>query len=553
MSDTTNPLVAPVRPGSLDVRGQQPTLFPFDAFEFDDPNRTEEPELRLKAPWKMVASSITAEALEAAFISATEIVVGYLGADPDNPAEGDRRLVIRAEVMKLESFNGTTWDVDISLGDYDSSGDFIPFLKASGIFSETSDYSRITKKFSLPNPIQVQRSSTFVNSKDGLDLGEMSVPPGHKHLKTYVADTDIIFDGEAVKTYNINYDQNVNVVSPYRGYSSFTPIVNESFYTIMFEPTVAIGSTQFTYDTYYVDIQDSNRYPDYFWRAIITANIRVNTNTGEIMAVRSVIMYSPTGTTIGSSSSLLDTGLFLTPGINHVQYSYGIAPGMYVTGTTFSNSGARISEIGTTVAVRNASGILTRKNLTSGEYITASVATVTGAVGVQNEVKYGDVHRLYTGTGLTAPSGNPAVTILHGGNLYTHTQLEDWQLDSADHASYLYMTHTEAQDLGLMYGPEYFDDYYSMNESWLTLMDKERDLLFMPSDNFGKVVVLGGANLPESYSGKYITVTGSPGKVGDTGSTGDTGPTGPEGESFFDGGTWDTIYQPDQTIDGGGW
>ncbi len=52
------PLQALVRPSALDVRGQQPSLFPFDAFKFDDPNQTDFPELKMKAPWRFVADYI---------------------------------------------------------------------------------------------------------------------------------------------------------------------------------------------------------------------------------------------------------------------------------------------------------------------------------------------------------------------------------------------------------------------------------------------------------------------------------------------------------------
>jgi hypothetical protein len=41
------------RPNALNVRAQQPSLHPFDAWEYDDPNRVAVPYLRLKAPWKL--------------------------------------------------------------------------------------------------------------------------------------------------------------------------------------------------------------------------------------------------------------------------------------------------------------------------------------------------------------------------------------------------------------------------------------------------------------------------------------------------------------------
>lgn len=46
-----------VRPGSVDLMGTQPDLFPFDAWSFDDPNRTPAPKVRLKSPWAIVVGA----------------------------------------------------------------------------------------------------------------------------------------------------------------------------------------------------------------------------------------------------------------------------------------------------------------------------------------------------------------------------------------------------------------------------------------------------------------------------------------------------------------
>lgn len=50
-----------IRPGSQDVLGFQPDLFPFDAWTFDDPNRVVAPKIRLKDPWALV---VTGEDIE---------------------------------------------------------------------------------------------------------------------------------------------------------------------------------------------------------------------------------------------------------------------------------------------------------------------------------------------------------------------------------------------------------------------------------------------------------------------------------------------------------
>lgn len=56
LGDDTNRLTGlniPTRPYSVDTIAQQRTLFPLEAWEFDDPNRILEPLLTLKEPWNM--------------------------------------------------------------------------------------------------------------------------------------------------------------------------------------------------------------------------------------------------------------------------------------------------------------------------------------------------------------------------------------------------------------------------------------------------------------------------------------------------------------------
>lgn len=45
------------RKGSIGAESTQTGMFPFDAFEFDDPTKTEEPEIRVKPPWKFEGTS----------------------------------------------------------------------------------------------------------------------------------------------------------------------------------------------------------------------------------------------------------------------------------------------------------------------------------------------------------------------------------------------------------------------------------------------------------------------------------------------------------------
>lgn len=111
---------SPVRPDSGDVIGTQPNLFPFDAFEFDNPNKVSQPKLTMKDPWNLVSSGL-------------EIYED--GVDKENLVEGNRRLIAEGEVLKLQHWDATgqNWIDDISLGGYDALDNFTDFLVARGI------------------------------------------------------------------------------------------------------------------------------------------------------------------------------------------------------------------------------------------------------------------------------------------------------------------------------------------------------------------------------------------------------------------------------------
>jgi len=94
------------RPGSIDPIAGQRTIFPLEAFQFDDPNRTDHPRLSLKDPWRLVANYIESDGTswnypgkvgvipDGAYFSAlrdiTEISVALLNRSDDDllPAEG---------------------------------------------------------------------------------------------------------------------------------------------------------------------------------------------------------------------------------------------------------------------------------------------------------------------------------------------------------------------------------------------------------------------------------------------------------------------------------
>lgn len=82
------------------------------------------------------------------------------------------------------------------------------------------------------------------------------------------------------------------------------------------------------------------------------------------------------------------------------------------------------------------------------------------------------------------------------------------------------------------------------NDYW-NIVDKDKDILLYPKDSGGKVVIIGGGVYTEDNTMVLSGPEGSPGPEGPE------GPEGPVGYSYMDGGTWDTIYVPDQVIDGG--
>lgn len=57
-------LDANVRPNALNVRGQQPNLYPFDAFQFNDPNTVDKPKLGMAPGWSFDVGTIYLDDLE---------------------------------------------------------------------------------------------------------------------------------------------------------------------------------------------------------------------------------------------------------------------------------------------------------------------------------------------------------------------------------------------------------------------------------------------------------------------------------------------------------
>ena len=51
-------LTLEARTGAGKAEHMQSGMFPFDAFEFDSPERTETPEIRIRAPWRLVVGRV---------------------------------------------------------------------------------------------------------------------------------------------------------------------------------------------------------------------------------------------------------------------------------------------------------------------------------------------------------------------------------------------------------------------------------------------------------------------------------------------------------------
>jgi len=86
-------LQALVRPGSLDIVGQQTELFPFDAFNFKYDPITPEYRISLKSPWKFDASTIEigdiiADSLDINTILSAESFTLIDGENPDDAYSG---------------------------------------------------------------------------------------------------------------------------------------------------------------------------------------------------------------------------------------------------------------------------------------------------------------------------------------------------------------------------------------------------------------------------------------------------------------------------------
>lgn len=150
----TAPINANVRPDSTDPQALQTSVFPYDAFEFDDPDVTAEPTLRLKAPWDFAARVLKSlgwptTGFKIDFENGTftfgpngELII----SDSETPVEGSKRILISSGTLKLQTMNALSQWLDRVVIDTSSpelSGQAKIGISPKGIFLYPSSASSV--------------------------------------------------------------------------------------------------------------------------------------------------------------------------------------------------------------------------------------------------------------------------------------------------------------------------------------------------------------------------------------------------------------------------
>jgi hypothetical protein len=506
------------RPGSVDPIAAQRLVFPIESWEFDDPNRTAEPELRLKAPWKLVASSITAEAIEAALIEATQVVIGYEGADPDNPVEGDRRLVIKAFILTLQHYDTTLvdWVDDIALGGYDPTGNFKPYVTSRGLMHPEIDISNLEGgfgyiPFDVNDPTSRYKDVVVFSNLNGEDplIGETVLSGVEVGSSTFNGKPMYRNDGVALKylgdTYSIDAitGENYLLGLGQSGYTSISGLIQSfRFSTPDSTTTTQIGALSAGLAITNTIGATSNIYVTIIGGIFIRGG-KLELDLRYYMAG----VFDVTHTVVLMSSVVNDT-------VYSVNIPLTLECNISISGST---QNYLFSVVGPTVI----DGAFTGNVIDTYNYLTTKAATS----------KYTDY---------SVSVSNQLLIPVNQNAEFTDVCVQTFVQNPCDF--------TESQGVQLSSSVDAFKAWSAGTRYW-ALFDDEEDIVITPKSE-GSVVLIGGRLIDENNS---VVITGPPGATGATGPTGDTGPQGDEGPSFFDGGTWDTIYVPDQTIDGGGW
>lgn len=541
MSDYRNALNAPIRPGGSDVRGQQPTLLPFDAFDFDDPNKTAEPELRVKAPWKFVAEAeITTEALQAIFVEASEIIIGYQGSDPDNPVVGDRRLIIKAFVLSLQNYNpdgdgayADGWVDDISLGGFDKTSTFVDYIQAAGISQDREDALLQPKGLGLPAPLTVHTQQSVVANNSGtVQRGTYAGEPFYER-GTYGASPEGNTDfSNAISWPSVDYSGN-------QTYSEGVSVPGEMLDVIDFDKDafdiagVDLLLWRFSVLNYLHDDADDLGQSDAIWMAYFgSLTFYVEPITYEIRVDVSNALVNTRNPIDLTETSSVYTGIYLEDGINRFT--------VRAEGSVHPNFDNLLQNVYYRQQIGAMSNLLINQKATSGEYaysdnfVGSSVQNTTSVTGYPVWARGSQTFTAYT-----SQNGLAACHITTGFSFEAYAT-----------ASFRYFSPINYVSSAVEWIPDtYISDVYYLREDYFRLVDRFRDIALIPSSLHGKTVILEGGNVPESFSDKYVSVVGKTGLQGDQG---DQGEDGPAGASFTDGGTFSTNYLPDQEIDGGG-
>lgn len=110
-----NSLEAKVRPGSLEVTGQQPELYPFDAFEFQTyDGKKGRPKLTMKDNWKLDPETIETYSLSVAKITAPFETTHIDGGDPEDSDEDTYDGGSHPKTDDDEIYNDNTGENDVS-------------------------------------------------------------------------------------------------------------------------------------------------------------------------------------------------------------------------------------------------------------------------------------------------------------------------------------------------------------------------------------------------------------------------------------------------------
>lgn len=501
MSDAMNALSAPLRPGSMDVRGQQPTLFPFDAFIYDDPNRVEAPRLKMRPPWTLVSSGLE---------------VYEDGVDEDNLLDGDRRLILEGEVLKLQHYEDppAEWVDDISLGGYDESGNFIDFLIAKGIIRQSESYEEYSGGNRIPLLISNYKSFKditdlkFSNLQDSQKTGETVIGG----VETFLDDVGRIYktsDGLGDRSLQVDIDTQLvekKIIPLTQVYS----LLNQSAASgaFMFRPT---GGT--TPDEVLVELDMNNELITFGSptnRATTSLTIEVVTN--QLVLNYSIEHYVTALTEVATGTIVLKASM---DDVTEVRYAFR-QNSTYATntGTNLLRGAGLIYEIQIDEDTRLSDGIYP-----SPIYSTVPVGTIYdyGTSSVDHQI-------------FLRSAKNYALSDIYIGGYVA----DPWNFINDSGAEYIDLIPVVNAMVNMSSTSSKFWSHY----------DDDNDIVIKPA-SAGRTVIYGGALYDEDNT---LVLTGPAGEIGPDGPD---GPIGPTGNYNLDGGSANSVYLPLQNIDGG--